>query len=346
MTAQLWAAPEATATPVRGAPPVQPAPAPLAHTSTGVRRVMFVPSPSWPTEFAPQHLRPPAETAQVWPFPPEAAATPLRRLPPHGTDAPVAHTSTGVVRVMFIPSPSWPLPPRPQHSRPPDLMAQVWFAKVEAAIALTPLVRPTTSTGVRRGVMIVPSPSSPWELTPQHMRPPTLMAQVCSAPAETAATPLVRPVTFTGVVRPAVVPSPSWPWELSPQHLRAPPVVMAQVWEAPAATATTPVRGEPPVQPAPAPLAHTSTGVVRPTVVPSPSWPESLNPQHLRPPPVVMAQAWPPPAATAVAVAPEAGCGPGRRRKTVSSATSAATRRRAAWSRNRLLPATRPLPAR
>ena len=71
-------------------------------------------------------------------------------------------------------------------------------------------------------------------------------------PVEIATTP-VRPETATGVVAqgmakaqvcgPVELPVPSCPPLLSPQHLTVPPVVSAQVWWEPAATATMPVRG-------------------------------------------------------------------------------------------------------
>ena len=62
-------------------------------------------------------------------------------------------------------------------------------------------------------------------------------ARVQSAPAQPAATPLVRPVTSTGgFCCVGFVPSPSWPKLLSPQHLTPPAVVRAQVWKSPAET--------------------------------------------------------------------------------------------------------------
>ena len=57
---------------------------------------------------------------------------------------------------------------------------------------------------------------------------------------------------------------------LSPQHLTPPALVSAQVWWSPAAIAVTPL-----VRPV------TATGAWRSVVVPSPSWPLPLLPQHL-----------------------------------------------------------------
>src|SRR5437867_2813251 len=89
--------------------------------------------------------------------------------------------------------------------------------------------KPTTATGLWRWVF-VPSPSSPYVLSPQHLTPPALVsAQVWNSPAATALTPLARPKTSTGVWRSVVVPSPSMPNPLSPQHLAAPALVVAHV---------------------------------------------------------------------------------------------------------------------
>ena len=66
------------------------------------------------------------------------------------------------------------------------------------AIAFTPLLRPTTSTGARPSVA-VPSPSWPRSAMPQHLTPPAVVsAHVCRSPAANAATPVRRPDTSTG----------------------------------------------------------------------------------------------------------------------------------------------------
>ena len=53
-------------------------------------------------------------------------------------------------------------------------------------IALTPLVRPETSTGLVLSV-VEPFPSWPYWLEPQHLTPPPLVsAQVCQLPAAIA----------------------------------------------------------------------------------------------------------------------------------------------------------------
>ena len=67
---------------------------------------------------------------------------------------------------------------------------------------------PTTVTGVFESA-VVPSPSSPTALTPQHWTEPVLStAQVCSKPTATI-TASVMPDTVTGVDELMRVPSPS-----------------------------------------------------------------------------------------------------------------------------------------
>src|SRR5437879_7929288 len=100
-----------------------------------------------------------------------------------------------------------------------------------------------------------------------------MSAQLCSPPAAIAVTPLLRPMTSTGKKRLLVVPSPSWPTKPPPQHLTPPTLVRAQLCSPPAAIAVTPL-----LRPT------TSTGKKRLLVVPSPSWPAALAPQHLTPP--------------------------------------------------------------
>ena len=80
-----------------------------------------------------------------------------------------------------------------------------------AETEVAPLPRPTTSTGVRLFALLA-LPSWPFMFRPQHFTAPAVVtAHVCVPPAETMATPLVSPVTSTGVALFAVVPLPSWP---------------------------------------------------------------------------------------------------------------------------------------
>ena len=57
-----------------------------------------------------------------------------------------------------------------------------------------------------------PIPELAFEVSPQHFNPPVpLRAQVCPPPALIAATPLLRPTTFTGTVRFLMLPFPRCP---------------------------------------------------------------------------------------------------------------------------------------
>ena len=72
---------------------------------------------------------------------------------------------------------------------------------------IVPVV-PATGTGVVRGV-VVPSPSCPFRLLPQHLTVPSVRtAHVAPLPATIATAP-VSPLTATGVAPDAPVPSPS-----------------------------------------------------------------------------------------------------------------------------------------
>src|SRR5665213_449938 len=134
-------------------------------TLTGTCRSSVVPSPSWPTSFAPQHFTPPAfVNAHVLLEPGEIAATPVCR----------PLTSTGVRRIIVVPSPSSPQAFEPQHFTPPDWVTAQLCAG-PAAIATTPLVKPVTSAGVLRSIL-VPSPNWPAKLKPQHLTPPACVS--------------------------------------------------------------------------------------------------------------------------------------------------------------------------
>ncbi len=80
-------------------------------------------------------------------------------------------TSTGVLRSMMVPSPSWP-PKLEPHARmvPVDVNARLWLLPPAMAVTSAPTGRPT-STGVLRSVM-VPSPNSPWSFWPQARTAP------------------------------------------------------------------------------------------------------------------------------------------------------------------------------
>src|SRR2546423_14504430 len=84
-----------------------------------------------------------------------------------------------------------------------------------------------------------------------------------------------------GLWRGLAARSPSGQDPLSPQHLTPPPLVSAQVWPPLASSAATPLASP-----------ETATGVWRSVVVPSPSWPAAVWPQHLTPPALGGAEGW------------------------------------------------------
>src|SRR4029450_5281612 len=145
--------------------------------------------------------------------------------------------------------------------------------------------------------MLVPSPSCPQQLFPQHLTPPWLVsAQELPPPVEIAVTPPERPETSTGLLRITVVPSPTWPLKLAPQHLAEAAVVTAHVTALAAEIAA-----------APLPRPATARGPWRSVHVPSPTSPLAFAPQHLALPATVTAQACVTPAVMAVALADAGG---------------------------------------
>ena len=68
---------------------------------------------------------------------------------------------------------------------------------------------PMTVTGVAES-MVLPLPSWPESLCPQHCTAPVLVtAQVCENPAASAVAKSLKPVTVTGVAEFVVLPLPS-----------------------------------------------------------------------------------------------------------------------------------------
>src|SRR5438552_18515250 len=104
--------------------------------------------------------------------------------------APLARpeTSTGVALCgtlggVGVAVPSSPAVLSPQHVTPPALVsAQVWRAP--AAIAETPPVRPTTSTGAltTQPLLVQPLPIGPAPFAPQHFTPPVMVTTQTSPP--------------------------------------------------------------------------------------------------------------------------------------------------------------------
>src|ERR1044071_9518107 len=122
-------------------------------------------------------MPPPLMSAQLW-LPDDAiAVTPalspgtsaaVRVSPQHFTAPAVVKAHSVVIAFTSVPRPVTATGfkrPRPQHmTRPPEARAQV-RRSIEDAIAVTPLDRPDTSSGVVCPVE-VPSPSWPWRLSP------------------------------------------------------------------------------------------------------------------------------------------------------------------------------------
>lgn len=130
-------------------------------------------------------------------------------------------------------------------------------------------------------------------LLPQHSTlPPERSAQAKLPPTVTEVTPLVSVGTATGIGLVSVDPFPSSPELLSPQQYTAPSTVTAHADSAPAATCAM----------FPTPEENCAvTGVALSDVMPSPSWPEPLAPQHSTIPSLIAHAKSPSmPAATAV----------------------------------------------
>src|SRR5439155_226870 len=134
-------------------------------------------SPICPNTLAPQHLTAPAlVTAHTWAPPPTETCTPAR-IPP---------ATTGGVRCSVVapPTSSPRLLAQQPSAPPPGIGAQLSAppASTWAAGASSP---PTITGWVRR--VVVPSPSSPDSLAPQHSTTPVdVSAQVCEKPSATS----------------------------------------------------------------------------------------------------------------------------------------------------------------
>ena len=163
---------------------------------------------------------------------------------------------------------------------------------VSPAESVAAALRPDTVTGAAL-LTALPSPSWPLEFEPQHCTAPSSRrAQVCVPDASSRAGP-ARPTTATGFHASVVLPSPSWPSPFQPQHQTSPDAVTAQVCASPAATPTTDVSA--------VPLASaTVTGTEAASVVPTPSWPFTFQPQQRTMPAASSAHVWSLPALSAV----------------------------------------------
>src|SRR6266850_924322 len=148
--------------------------------------------PSCSLSLRPQHfISWPLVTAQVWPTPPTTArafdSTPLGK------------------RRSCMEGSTWPWVFAPQQERAPELSpAQLWLAPTPRNEALS-----ETGEGVLEGAM-VPLPSCPAALAPQHDRPEEVSAHVCKSPRAMAANgPLTLGTTVAASLGSLLVPSPT-----------------------------------------------------------------------------------------------------------------------------------------
>src|SRR5262245_56897232 len=146
-------------------------------------------------------------------------------------------------------------------------------------MATTLVSPPPTATGLAL-LVVLPLPSCPWKLFPQHATVPFAMSAQVWEPPAAMATGLNAPLTVTGVELGSVVPSPSCPLPFAPQQRIVPLARRAQ--ECPSPPAETAETFESP---------STSTGLLWSNWVPSPSCPKKFLPQHRTIPPADTAQA-------------------------------------------------------
>ena len=136
-------------------------------TATGTALFVVLPSPSWPALLLPQATTVPSlRRARLWSRPAAIAVAPLRNGPDgHVPSVPTAHTGTGTLLLVVVPSPSSPEKFWPQAMTvPSSSRARLWLPP--PASARRPL-RPLTPTGsVLQGFSphswgpeLVPSPS-------------------------------------------------------------------------------------------------------------------------------------------------------------------------------------------
>ena len=146
---------------------------------------------------------------------------------------------------------------------------------------MVPVASPVTCAAKELAV-VVPLPSLPETLDPQHNRPrDDEMAHEWLYAAEIARMSLPSSYTRIGTVLLVDVPLPSLPEPFAPQHNASPAVVTAQLCSHPADTDATP--DESPA---------TGVGVDLFVVFPFPSLPEPFAPQHSAAPSEVTAHVW------------------------------------------------------
>ena len=189
--------------------------------------------------------------------PAEIASTPERLV-----------TITGVDELMVVPLPSWPDVLAPQHLTVPFASsAHEWLPPAVIATALREAAHDDGRRRVGGGAVAQLTGT----VAPQHLTVPfTTSAQECAPPAVTS-TAAERPLTTTGVDEFVVVPLPSCPEVLPPQHLTVPSDQCArmQLTDGHGRGSGSDARPD-----------HCRGRAVF-VVVPLPSWPYQLSPQHL-----------------------------------------------------------------
>ena len=155
-------------------------------TSIGVFEWFCVPSPSCPFRFEPQHFTVPLSvTMQLWPAPDERLLIDVVRF----------GTLTGVRRLMFVPSASWPRELAPQHHAPVEVLTTQTNLSPPVLIATMSCGRPGIVAGVFESSSI-PSLSKSMYVSPQHLTSPLCRsAQLENSPPTIALTPDVSPET-------------------------------------------------------------------------------------------------------------------------------------------------------
>ena len=104
----------------------------------------------------------------------------------------------------------------------------------------TLLVNPLTWVGIFRSI-IVPSPTYPNMLLPQHFTAPSIMRAQDVSPTSDISTTLFKLNTSVGVSVEGAIPIPNWPNRLLPQHLTLPLLSKAQACSPPIETVTMPL---------------------------------------------------------------------------------------------------------
>jgi len=149
-------------------------------------------------------------------------------------------TAVGAKRVEVVPSPSWPDPLLPQqYADVSCATAQAW-APPFVAVTDHHVRPPANTTGALR-FDVVPSPSCPNELTPEHKTNAPVVIEPVARPQvnwlpSVSDCHVSPPLTATGEARFTLVPSPSCPLVFRPQQYATPPDVSPQLWSVPTRT--------------------------------------------------------------------------------------------------------------